>query len=700
MQSAVNDILSQNDLRLQRMFANFDPITGEGSVGKRRKVELADFPIRVQWLPLPMLSHPVVRKLMKAASVERFITDVLNLPYSDQARLTVIDEFVRIRCRYDFPFWAATFVHIKNKSTDGTPEILFRLTYPQRLFVEHLESQRLAGKPIRTVLLKARQWGGSTTSQLYMAWLQLCLRPGLNSLIVAHQGSASDEIKDMFNRMIRAYPLEMLHKRTDTFPANEAKTVSVGKSGAIIRVPQRDCNIKIGTAESPDSTRGGNSALIHLSEVAFWKKTDGKAPEDIVRSATGGTMFREYTMIVYESTANGLGNFFHQEYEAARKGESQFQPLFIPWFAIDWNRIDFSSEQEREAFARRLYENRLSDNARSNRHEPGRFLWWLWEKGASLEAINWYINERRKYNSHGAFAAECPSDDIEAFVNSGAAVFDKYLVEAFRPQCMQPRLIGDVYGKATSGEEALEGLRFCEDAQGALWVWSLPDPYDPTDNEDIAGRYLTVVDIGGRSSKADWSVIVVFDRIGMLDGDPPVVVAQWYGHSDIDILAWRAAQIAAFYDNSLLVIESNTLETHDPARQVDGDQSLYVLSQIGRIYPNLYAREQSEDQIRLNLPRQFGFHTNTRTKPLVIANLVKMIREHSYIERDERCLNEYLTYERRPNGSFGAIPGRHDDLLMTRAIGLYICFNKMDLPEIVPRIIDATYERPISAATI
>lgn len=278
-------------------------------------------------------------------------------------------------------------------------------------------------------------------------------------------------------------------------------------------------------------------------------------------------------------------------------------------------------------------------------------------------------------------AAECPSDDIEAFVNSGATVFDKYQVEKFRPACRAPRYVGDIYGDALDGEESLTNLRFVEDKQGVLWVWSLPDPPDPS--EIITDRYLAVVDVGGRSNKADWSVIVVYDRIAMMDGDKPAVVAQWRGHIDIDLLAWKAVQIAKYYDNALLVIESNTLETHDKERQVDGDQSKYILNQIKEVYDNLYARRQSEEDIRQGLPRKYGFHTNTATKPMIITSLIKYVREHAYVESDERTLDEFLNYERKPNGSYGAIAGEHDDLLMTRAIGLHICFNEMPLPTIV-----------------
>lgn len=682
---AIRQIIAENDRRNNIIFAKFNPITGQGSIGDRVRVEIEDFPIPVQWLPRPMLAVPLVKSLIQAKSIDAFILSAFGVDPTNCGREQVISQFVRLRCRFDFPFWAATFVYIKNKNVEGDPEVLFRLSYPQRLFVEALEEARLAGKPIRIVLLKARQWGGSTTSQLYMAWLQLCHKQGLNSLIIAHQGTASDEIKDMFDRMIKAYPLDMLYRLGEAYAPNEPKMVGVGKSGSIFRVPQRNCKVKIGTAERPDSCRGGDYALVHLSEVGLWKATEGKKPEDIVRSACSGVLNKPFTMIVYESTANGLGNFFHKEYEAARDGITQFKALFISWFQIDWNRTPFASDDERLHFARTLYQNRDNANAATDRVEPGRYLWWLWQKGATLEAINWYVIERTKHQQHGSMAAECPSDDIEAFVNSGAAVFDKYLVEKLRPDCCPPRFVGDVYAKADEGPDALTDLQFRQDARGQLWVWSHPDPYDPADREDIINRYLTVVDIGGRSSKADWSVIVVFDRLFMIDGGKPAVVAQWYGHIDIDLLAWKAAQIAAYYSDSLLVIESNTLETHDRARQVDGDQSQYILYQLADIYPNLYARRQSPDEIRQGLPRRYGFHTNIATKPMIISTLIKVIRQSLYQERDERCLNELLTYERKQNGAFGAIDGKHDDLLMTRAIGLHICFHEMEMPRAVAR---------------
>lgn len=671
----VAKLIALNHARNAEIKAKFNPITGEGSIGERKKIVIEDFPFPVQYIPKTMMRVPLVRQLVEAGSIKLFLEEYMNTEYSDEDKEKVIEQFVRIRVKHDFAFWAAMYVFIKQKG--GGEDVHFRLNRPQRKLIMRFERRRLQGKPIRLILLKARQWGGSTATQIYMAWLQLVHKVGLNSLIVGHVKDASTEVKDMFDKLIKEYPIKMLYEMGEAYNETDPKIVGVGQSGNIHRIPQRNCKIKVGTAEKPNSARGGDYNLVHCTEVGLWVTTDGKTPEQIVRSACSGILLKPYTMIVYESTANGTGNFFQREYDAAKAGKSQFESLFIAWFEIEHYALALDDEVK---FATWLWENRNNENANSDREESGRYLWWLWEQGATLEAINWYILERSKYTDHGDMASEYPSDDVEAFVHSGARVFDKYHVEKFKKACKAPKWIGDVYADGDEGEEALVNLRFSEDKQGLLWVWAKPDV---DGDEEVTDRYLVVVDIGGRGKKADWSVIVVFDRLNQMEGGKPVVVAQWYGHIDMDRLAWKAAQIAAYYDNAYLVIESNTLETHDKERQVDGDMSGYILNQIKDVYTNLYARKQSDEEIKEQAPKKYGFHTNVATKPKIISTLVKVIRDHLYVERDARCLDEYLCYEKKKNGAFGAITGKHDDLLMTRAIGLQIAFYEMELPTIV-----------------
>lgn len=542
----------------------------------------------------------------------------------------------------EFEIWARENVKIKPKG--GGAAIPFVLNNPQRRLVKTLEGMRKAGRPIRLILLKARQWGASTCVQIYMSWLQIVHSTGLNSLIIAHQICGSEQIKDMFDRMVENYGGDS----PDTADEGRELTLKrVGRSGATFRLVERDCKISIGTAERPDSSRGGDYNLVHLSEVGLWKKTKGKSPEDIVRSATSGVLLQPLTMIVLESTANGAGTYFHREYLAAKDGESQFEALFIPWYEIEAYQMPVDDPGE---FAQRLYEERNSTSSTA-RNQSGAYLWSLWERGATLEAINWYVNERRKYSSHGAMASEYPSDDIEAFTHSGERVFAPEAIEMMRRNVRTPSYRGEV-----------EGREFKENSCGCLEIWEKPDENARSD------RYLAVVDIGGTSSKSDWSVIAVFDRGG--ESGYPEIAAQWRGHVEHHKLAEIAGAIGRFYRNALLVIESNTLETHDRERDVDGIQAPFIL-RVLEDYPNLYMRESG-------VGVKPGFHTNSATKPMAIGTMVRAVNDGIYIERDIRAIEEMIQYERKPGGSYGAYTGCHDDIVMTRAIGLYIHEFELD----------------------
>ena len=58
------------------------------------------------------------------------------------------------------------------------------------------------------------------------------------------------------------------------------------------------------------------------------------------------------------------------------------------------------------------------------------------------------------------------------------------------------------------------------------------------------------------------------------------------------------------------------------------------------------------------------------------------MREQGYVERDNEALDEARTYEQKKNGSYGAKEGRHDDIIMTRMIGIYVCYT-MPIPVLI-----------------
>lgn len=671
----VEDILEENKRRRDKMFSRFDPLTGEGSTfsGERIELYIPDYPIATQWVLPEMMENPLIQDIVRCGSISAFL-EKNSYQDTDDNMDAMLEQITRIRFSSDFPFWAYLLGKIKNKR--GGEDIPFKLNNPQIKLVEALERMRRVGKPIRIILLKARQWGGSTCIQIYIAWLQLIQSMGINSLVVGHEMVSSTEVRDMYDKLIDNYPLEMLYPINQEPPTKATKMVGVGTSTNIKYIPARNCKIKIGTAERPNSARGGDSSLVHATEVAYWKKTEGKTPEEIIASAISGVLYAPNTLIAYESTANGTGNFFHREYIDAKEGRSQFKSVFVAWFEIEMYRRDLEDER---AFASQLLAFRNSQRVDDLRSDSGAYIYSLWEKGATLEGINWYITERTKHTDPAKMRAEFPSDDYEAFAHSGSLVFDRGEVEALRKTCRPPKMVGELRAKGDSGSEALEDIRFAEMDGGRLEVWSEPEVFP---DAKILNRYLVSVDIGGRHSKADYSVICVLDRYWVMDGGKPEVVAQWRGHIDIDLLAWYAARVAKWYDDALLVIESNTIDLRHSYKD---DGAPYILLLIKEAYDNLYARPASEEKIKEGVEVMYGWQTNRKTKPIIIHNLNKEIREGTFIERDNKAIEEYLSYRQTPNGGYEAIEGYHDDILMTRAIALHISSNKMDLPREIKR---------------
>lgn len=655
----------ENERRKKEIDRPYRPETGEGSItGKRFCFHLPDAPIPIQYIPEMMLEEvELVKLLRRHGSIEKFILNELKESPSPVIKEEVWRRWVKVRIKYDFEFWAVLFVRIKNKTGDS--DIPFRLNRPQRRLLSELEDMRTKRLPIRLILLKARQWGGSTLVQMYMAWIQLVHRKNWNSVICAHLKDTAANIKGMYSKLLENYPAWLIDAD------KPLKFQPYEKMGNTSVIAETGCKVTIGSAETPESVRGSDAVMAHLSEVAFWPHTRLKSPESLIRSVCGSVALLPDSVVVMESTANGTGNYFHQECERAKRGESDKRFLFIPWFEIEMYSVPV---EDYDALI-----TSLTDYEKD-----------LWDKGATLEAIAWYRMKRKEYRDHADMMAEYPSDDVEAFNHTGERVFDIRQVQRLRESCRPADKVGEVYGKVFSGKSALEGLGFKEEAGGRLHIWAFPDS-----DMSVKDRYLVVVDIGGRSSKADYSVIVVYDRYWMLFGGVPEIVAQWRGHIDHDLLAWKSVQIAAFYHHALLVIESNTLETE----HTDGEHTEYILDTIADSYTHLYARVSAE-MIRSQVPSKWGFHMNRSTKTMVVNHQIQMLRENGYIERDIQACYEHDVFERKPNGSFGAMDGHHDDILITRCIGNYICYTEPLPYRFTKMQVKVSGSVPIGEATI
>lgn len=602
-------IIAADEERRAARKPSYDPLTGNSESAWREAV-LPAWEDHKVFLPVDMIANPAYKALTNRA------------------------DYRLLRCRHDFEYWAASCVKIFHKLT--CQPVPFVLNTPQRILLEELERQRRARKPIRVILLKARQWGGSTLVLTYMTWIQLLHRQHWNSIICSHLRNTSGAIRSNIRNILANYPADM-------WPYEAKPALGAWESSQTTRVISgSESTVTITSGNSPDAVRGLPFSMAHLSEVAFWKDSDMLSPEEIIRAVTGGIAMVPDSLIVLESTANGTGNFFHAQWNAARSGHSSFAPVFIPWYEIELNRLECPDP---EAFVAGWEEREIE----------------LWNRGLTIDQIYWYSLKAREAISTDALHAEFPTTAEEAFTATDHSVFDTPAVENLRTRCRAELPLE----QALARRPDLQWMLSPPGRDSRMSVWHLP-PDTQYSRPSPADRFVIAVDIGGRTAQADYSVITVFDRLGCSPRRVARVAAQWRGHADHDLVARMAERMARAYSMALLVIESNSLESSV------SESSQYILEQLNERYPNMYVRH-SRDAARGAAPEtRVGFHTNRGSKSAAIANLIRLVREALYEENSHDALNEMLLYQIDSSGAYAAKRGHHDDLLMTRAIGLYV----------------------------
>lgn len=651
----MSKIIEENIRRNAILDAEYNPYLGIGSTIERQLFELNDFDLKI-WLPVSMMNIKWVQQLAEAKNISDFVNkhqyEHEDLSISYEPIPLVQQKIIDTRLDHDAEFWCATCAKIKPKK--GGNLIPFVFNYPQRILFKEIHDMMSNDLPILLILLKSRQFGGSTLIDIMMGYIQIRHRINWNSLIAAHLNQAAINVRSMMSTLIREYPIDDINLR----PFEGTTNIKI--------IPERSNKITIGSMEKPDSIRSDDVKMAHLTEVGVWKKTQGKEPEDLCQSILGTIPMDEpYTMYALESTAKGVGNYFHRTWQQAVKGENGLRPVFIPWLKDQKNRIPFAQNENVEDFFQSL------DN----------YERFLWEKGASLEGIKFYRKQLGLFNGDKwRMQSEFPTTPEEAFQSTGNRYFPANYVLALRKDNKEPIFKGEVIGDSTLGKKALENIRFEPNERGNLWVWEMPDEKNEYDY-----RYVTSMDIGGTTDKADYSIIRVIDRLPMVFGGDPKAILTWKGHIDQDLLAWKGIQIAKKYDNALFVPEDNSME-----KEEDGEHFQTILDSIKDEYPNIYVRNDIE-KVGNDFVPKYGWHTNKKSKGLALDTLKSCARErenkelnkqdgYCYHEYDERQCTEMDTMEIKQNGSVGAVDGEHDDECMTTAIGLHVAISIMPLP--------------------
>ena len=135
-------------------------------------------------------------------------------------------------------------------------------------------------------------------------------------------------------------------------------------------------------------------------------------------------------------------------------------------------------------------------------------------------------------------------------------------------------------------------------------------------------------------------------------------MAKYRTRTDEDLFAREVWCLGMWYNQALVGIEANF--------------STHPIKELSRLrYPRQFVR-QVEDSLTHVVREALGFKTDRLTRPVIIAELQGIMREHPELIDDEDCLNEMLTFARNSKGRPEAVEGAHDDCVMALAITYYV----------------------------
>jgi hypothetical protein len=500
------------------------------------------------------------------------------------------NEYIRI-----YPNFAEKYLRIKTKDGKIIP---FKFNNAQRKVDKIVNDTISAGKKQWFIVLKARQEGISTYFSGRGFWRNMT-RKFWKTAVVGHVKDASNNLFDMIKRFYQYLEPAL---QPELQASNEKK----------LAFSILESEMKVSTAEGGESVgRSDNYQDLILTEVAFWRN----AKETLVALLQTIGAFKD-SMIVLESTANGVGGDFYDRWQAAKKGESDFTPIFLAWFELDEYKRDFINEEEKKTF-----ETSLSDEERER----------IKLYNLSLEQANWYRYQLINYcgGDKLKMQQEYPCNDVEAFVSSGNPVFDQKI-------CARNYELAKGELKRGNLEWVGKEVVFRENPRGYVRLYKNIDVKD----EEMY-RYAAGVDVAEGLAQGDYSYVKVLDR---KDSDVALV---WHGHIDPDLLADEIHKIQTFLKKKIFfAIEKN-------------NHGFTTIKSSYKLGVNLY-HNQTFDKGYPSDSGSLGFTTTSKSKSEVINDLNEWIREGIFFSDEKEFWSECMIFVRNERGQMQA-QGKDED---------------------------------------
>jgi hypothetical protein len=496
------------------------------------------------------------------------------------------------------------------------------LTPAQVKLTEAIERQRRKGVPVRVRILKARQVHMSVGCASHI-WKAVAFLPGQQAKVYAHLTEATRNLYGYYKQFDDSYqPLAGLGKLPLTTGSRMDQSLVYAGGG----------RIEFGSAET---SRGGRSAsfkYLHLSETAFWQRAD-----ELRTGLLASVPDMADTMILDESTANGIGGSFYRGWmDACDPGKDNgWEPVFFAW----WEHPEYTAHiADPVAFQRSITDQEYELMTRHNL-TINQIAWRRWAILNKCEG-----DERR-------FQQEFPANPEEAFLTSGRPVFDMGVLarQASTPPAITGELIEERYGPRIQIH-----ITPSVDGRGLLRVWQQPQPH----HQYVIGLDTCKgldVSSGNGAADPDYAVAQV------LNADSGEQVAVMRGRIEPAEFGRQVWALMRLYNMAYCVPDADSF-------------GVAVIEELLRQQVPielLYRRQRGAHDQNPQAMQYLGFVTTAVSKPQVISDLQLAIRQHVIHLHDPITIAECRQFVFRANGSTAAAPGAHDDTVMALALAVH-----------------------------
>lgn len=489
---------------------------------------------------------------------------------------------------------------------DGPPCYLVPNALQMKLIPE------LSREQARLVIVKARQLGSSTIGAAHLLWRVLRSR-NKNGLILGDDKDTAATLLGIIHFAYRNLPPWFVQTQGIQTEYETKSEITFLHNGS---------TLSITSAGARQPGRGRTLHYVLLSEAAFYEDASR-----LTRALFAAVPKTGDTCIIVESTGNGPSGFFHERYQSADKGKSEYKAIFLPW-------------HEHEEYRRPG--ERVSD-----KDEYEEFLLRI---GATEEHLAWRRHSiANDYDGDvSAFTAEYPATVTEAFVATTATIFDPTMVQTRAEEADGlPRHKGFIVHDQSGGYRWHE---VDPRVPGRVTVWKFPE----------SGRaYILGADVGsgiGGPNSEEHS----YSSADVLDAATGEQVAHMNEATEPAVFAQGLELLGHFYNDALI------------APEVTGGHGLAVNNALRDLaYPHLYRRKQF-DTATQQWTELLGWNTTKRSKELIVSELRADFRTGGCVVNSVDTLGEMLSFIRKEDGSLGGVGDARDDRCMSLAIANHV----------------------------